>query len=441
MRILLVNPPNSGRSIPEEKYGVTSIKQLFKGEPFGLEVIAGALPDHDLLILDLKCEPEEALWRTIADFRPEVIGFTAVTCAANTVLRYARQIKAEWPAPVVVGGSHTVCDPSYYNRDEIDYVVIGMGKKSFRELITALQAGDTGASIPGIAKTSPGAALSFVARNYCADDLMDHCPPRFDLVDRYRERYILERLGMTMGFVMTAYGCTHACSFCAMPAMSGGKYLSHSSASVIRDMRLLGDIPIIRMVDANTFGNPAHSAELCRAIQEAGLKKRFIADVRADTIVRHYDLLKEWKNAGLHAAVVGFEDLQDQRIGDYNKQCQARVIPQAIELLHKLGLLIVGDFIVAPDYGEDDFTRLEQFIVAQGIQVPMLSVLTPLPGTPLHRLMKERIVIHDLDFYTFTNAVVPTALPEQIFYETFSELIKRLHNRAPNSQTNGDFDS
>jgi len=38
MRILLINPPDSGRSIPEEEYGVTSIKQIFKGEPFGIEV-------------------------------------------------------------------------------------------------------------------------------------------------------------------------------------------------------------------------------------------------------------------------------------------------------------------------------------------------------------------------------------------------------------------
>src|SRR4030067_2331898 len=94
MRILLINPPDSGRSIPEEEYGVTSIKQIFKGEPFGIEVIAGALPGHDLMILDMKCEKEDALWRTIADFRPQVIGFTAVTCEATTVLGYAGKIRA-----------------------------------------------------------------------------------------------------------------------------------------------------------------------------------------------------------------------------------------------------------------------------------------------------------------------------------------------------------
>ena len=430
MNILLINPPDSGRSIPEEEYGVTSFKQIFKGEPFGIEVIAGALSGHDLMILDMKCEKEEALWRTVSDFRPQVIGFTAVTCEANTVLRYARKIREISDSIIVVGGNHATCDPSYFNREEIDYIVIGVGKKSFSELISRIQKGERGTEIPGIAKTSAGSSLSYLPRNYGVDDLMDHCPPRYDLVEKYREHYVLEKLGMKMGFVITAYGCTHACSFCTIPGTTGGKYLLHSADSVIRDIFLLNDIPFIRMVDANTFGNPAASKDLCRKIKNLGIRKRFIADVRADTVVRHYDLLKEWKETGLHAVVVGFEDIQDGRIEEYNKKYKADIISRSIELLHELNMLIVGDFIVPPDYTEKEFADLEEFIVAKGIQVPVLSVLTPIPGTPLYERMKERIVIRDLDFYTFTNAVVPTALPEKDFYETFSELVKRLHGRA-----------
>ncbi len=437
MKILLVNPPNSGRSIPEEQYGVTTIKQIFKGEPFGLEVIAGALSGHDSMILDMKCEPEDALWRTVADFRPQVIGFTAVTCEANTVLRYARKIREATDCVIVVGGNHASCDPSYFNRDEIDYIVIGVGKQSFGELIGRLQEGDRKTAIPGIAKTSVGAALSYLPRNYGPDDLMESWPPRYDLVERYREHYILEKLGMKMGFVITAYGCTHACSFCTIPATTGEKYLVHSADSVIRDIHLLGSIPFIRMVDANTFGNPAASRELCRRIKDLGIRKRFIADVRADTIVSHYDLLKEWKEAGLHGVVVGFEDIHDRRIKGYNKKYQARIIPHSIELLHELNMLIVGDFIVPPDYKEDDFAELERFIAANGIQVPVLSVLTPIPGTPLYEAMKDRICVHDLDYYTFTNAVVPTSLPEKDFYETFSQLVKRLQGRTATTKAQG----
>ena len=44
MNILLINPPNCGRSIPEERYGITSLKQIFRGEPLALEEVDWFLP-------------------------------------------------------------------------------------------------------------------------------------------------------------------------------------------------------------------------------------------------------------------------------------------------------------------------------------------------------------------------------------------------------------
>lgn len=82
MKILLINPPQCGRSIPEELHGIESIRQIFRGEPLALEVLAGNLPGHEVKLLDLKVEPA-ALPTTLAGFRPDVVAFTAVTCEAN----------------------------------------------------------------------------------------------------------------------------------------------------------------------------------------------------------------------------------------------------------------------------------------------------------------------------------------------------------------------
>jgi radical SAM superfamily enzyme YgiQ (UPF0313 family) len=429
MNILLVNPPNAGRSIPEEEFGITSIKQIFRGEPFSLEVVAAPLNAHDVLIVDLKCEDEEELWKKYDHFAPHVVGFTAVTCEANTVLRLAAEIKRRGQTTVVVGGNHATLDPSFFNRPEIDYVVIGLGKKSFSDLADRLAGNRSGDSIPGVARTSPGKPLVFTPRRYGQDDLMEEYPPRYDLVEKWRDRYVIERLGLRMGFVATADGCTHRCSFCAIPEMTGGRYLTHKAESVIRDIGLLGDIPFIRMVDANSFGNPRASEELCDAIVASGIKKRFFGDIRADTIVKHPALLKKWKEAGLYAVVVGFEELQPERLGAYDKKYAEGAIEKALSVLHETGLLIVGDFIIAPDYDEEDFRSVEEFIGQSGIQVPVLSVLTPIPGTPLYESVKDRITIHDLDYYTFTNAVIPTRIPEKAFYRAFSDLVRRLHSK------------
>jgi radical SAM superfamily enzyme YgiQ (UPF0313 family) len=434
LKIMLVNPPNCGRSIPEEEYGITSIKQIFRGEPFCLEVLAAPLSDHDVIIFDLKCESEEDFRRALDNFQPDIVGFTSLTCEANTVIRIASEVKERSKAIVVIGGNHATYSPQYFNRAEFDYIVIGLGKKSFRELVNALATGEKACSIPGIARTSPGKPLAYTPRNFSNEDLMDDCPPRYDLVARYRSNYVLEQLGLKMGFVITAYGCTHECSFCTIPALTGGKYLLHSADAVLRDIQLLGDIPFIRMVDANTFGNPSLSHDLYEKIMFSGIKKRFFADVRADTIVRNRMLMKKWKEAGLYAVVVGFEDVHDARLTAYDKKYKGHIIEEAIEILHDIGIVIVGDFIASPEYDENDFRKMEDFIVAHKIEIPVLSILTPIPGTRLYEKMKDRIVIDDLDYYTFTNAVIPTNMPEDQFYRTFADIVKRLHEKPHKSK-------
>ncbi|MEZ4601655.1 MAG: radical SAM protein [Syntrophotaleaceae bacterium] len=429
MRILLINPPNCGRSIPEESYGIDSLKQIFRGEPLALEVLAGNLPNHEVRILDLKVEPD-ALESEIAQFVPDLVGFTGMTCEANTMLRLAGQVRESCGAKVVAGGVHASNDPEFFNRSEIDFVVIGLGKKALRELVDALEKKEDTMSIPGIAATNPGRPLAWHHRDYSREDLVEDRPPRYDLVERYRPQYILPTLGLEMGFVASACGCPHDCAFCCIASITGGRYLTCSIETVLRDIRCLGNTPVIRLVDANTFGSPVHARHLAEAIRNAGIHKHYLADVRADTVVRHPELLQLWKDIGLRAVIIGFEEISDTVLAEMNKAGTAAVNREAIHILRQIGLTIIGDFIVSPDYDERRFDALATWTEANPIDLPMYTVLTPLPGTPLHAAMKDRITNHDLDYYTLTNAVVPTFLEERTFYEKFAELIKTGHAGA-----------
>ncbi len=422
MKVMLVNPPNAGKSIPEEKYGIKAIKQLFRGEPLGLEELAANLEEHDVRIVDMKvCEQD--FTSELEAFRPDVIGFSSVTCEAQTVSRLAKQAKLHHDVTTIVGGVHATYQPEWFNREEFDYIVIGLGKQSFRELLDGF--GD----VPGVAKTNPGESLRYTPRAFSMDDLVQEKPPRYDLVEKYRKQYVVERVNLPVGFVGTSVGCPYACSFCAIPRMTGGQYFSREPEYVLRDIELLSEIPVIRLVDANTFGDPDQALSIARMIQERGIKKTFALDIRADAIVEKEDVLREWKKAGLGFAVVGFEEICDDKLNSFNKRYSSQIIPKAVEILHELDIKILGDFIVSPDYTEADFDRLEQYITDQAIELPVFTILTPMPGTPLYQSMKDRVLIHDLDYYTYMNAVVETRLPEDVFYLRFSELYKRFHER------------
>ncbi len=434
MKILLVNPPNSGKSIPEEQFGITSIKAIFRGEPLALEVLAGNLYDHDVEILDLKVEPPSALIETVHRFMPDIVGITGVTCEANSLIRIARKIKTDPMGQkiiVVAGGHHASCDPGYFNVDVIDYIVCGVGKLSFRQLVQALESGRA-VNLPGVAKTSPGSPLTFVPRKYTFEDLVDDRPPRYDLVKAYRDTYVMGGIGKA-GFVVTAYGCVHSCAFCSIPNITD-LYLTHSIDSSINCFKQLEDVSLIRCVDANTFGHISFAKKFASSIIKSGVKKKIVADVRADTIVNHPEVIELWQKAGLAAVVIGFEEIDDSRLNYFNKKSSVSTNIKALQWLKTSGLKVIGDFIISPDYRHTDFERLEAFIQKHEIELPVPSILTPLPGTPLFDMMKHKIEIRDLAYYTFSNAVTKTALNKEVFYSLYAGLFKKFHKHINKTQ-------
>ena len=423
MKILLVNPPNCGKSIPEERYGIDSIKMIFRGEPLALETIAGNLDGHEAAIVDLKSDPDGLAGGVLA-FQPDLVGITGVTCEANTMLAIAAKLKERFRVPVVVGGHHASCDPGFFKHPSVDYVVVGLGTLSFRRLVDALEAGRP-VSIPGVKCNPPESGEAFVPRHFTTEDLANHCTPRYDLVARHRDQYVMSGAGGKVGFVATSFGCTHDCSFCSISGLTGSKYLARSDDAVMRDIDQLENVPIIRLVDANTFGHIDNARRLAQRIIDAGVNKRLVADVRADTVVRYPEAFELWQKAGLAIVVIGFEEISDKRLKTFMKRSTHEVNLEAIRILKAFGIRIVGDFIVSPDYAPDDFDRLAAFVTQSGIDLPIPSILTPIPGTPLYEEMKPRITNHDLDYYTFTNAVIPTRMPEHDFYRTYAQMLKR----------------
>ncbi|PLY06955.1 MAG: B12-binding domain-containing radical SAM protein [Desulfuromonas sp.] len=429
MKILLVNPPNSGRSIPEERYGIDSIKQILRGEPLALEVLAGNLGDHEVELVDLKAEPD-GFWPAIERQRPDLVAFTAMTCEAQTVARLAQELREAQQTCVVVGGIHASADPEFFNIVGVDHIVIGLGKASFRELVEAITEADPKRQIDGVAHTSPGQPLKYIPRNFDKRDLVLEQPPRYDLVERYRENYFLPKLGVQLGAVVSAYGCPYSCNFCCIEAQCGGGYLSHDADAVVRDIRVLEGVPFVRLVDANTFGDLEHARALARRLKEEQLGRHFLADVRSDTVVRHPELIEEWKSAGLRSVVIGFEEIGDDRLGSLNKHNSAANNREAVKILGELGVTVIGDFIIDPGFDEQQFDDLERYLDENPVDLPMLTVLTPLPGTELYRQMHEQIVQHDLDYYTLSNAVLPTRLDEERFYRRYAELLRAGHATA-----------
>jgi len=426
MRILLVNPPNSGKNIIEEKYGVDVIRKAFKGEPLSLEILAGNLRTESVDIFDMKVDTT-TYSQKLKEFEPDLVGITCMTCEANTALRIMRETK-DYNSEIttVVGGVHATNDPEFFNQPFVDYIVVGVGEKAFSDLIKQLKQGKKPTEIPGVGVRMNG-KLHITPKKYGREDMIEGVLPNRELVRKYRREYCLENQRILVGFVNTAYGCTHRCNFCCLWKTTNGKYLAKTPEAVLRDIELCEPF-FIRLVDGNTFGDIKRAKEIALMIARKGINKLFIVDARADTISRQPELIEIWRKIGLKIVVVGFEEINDRSLESFNKKSKADANTTAIRILHDNNIDIIGDFIISPDYEEKDFDNLSEYVAKNKIEFPGFSVLTPLPGTPLYEQLKDRVIIGDLDYYTLTNSVIRTRLPEGKFCEKIEELYKRFYS-------------
>ncbi len=80
--------------------------------------------------------------RRIAEFRPDVVGFSMLTANTEWCLRHARAIKARWPHVVTVGGGYHASSSTrpVLESGAIDWVVRGEAEEAMVELAGSLQA-------------------------------------------------------------------------------------------------------------------------------------------------------------------------------------------------------------------------------------------------------------------------------------------------------------
>ena len=149
---------------------------------------------------------------------------------------------------------------------------------------------------------------------------------------------------------------------------------------------------------------------------------------RADTIVKHPELMKRLKEAGFGSLTVGFESYNDNQLKKLNKKASAEVNHQAILTLKKLGINFHSQFIVDPGFSREDFDELFQYVYDKCIGHPIFPVLTPLPGTELYKETCEQLVIKNYDYYDFAHSVLPTKLDRKEFYRQVVRLYARSYS-------------
>jgi radical SAM superfamily enzyme YgiQ (UPF0313 family) len=387
MRVLLVNP-----SYPFEEF-----PRLLVTLPY----VASALraDGHEVEILDLllaRTTPEK-VERRMARFRPEVVGITSVTLNHHIAEGIAEVVrKCDARVPIVMGGPHVSfeIEGSFRDLPALDYVAIGEGEHTMRELCRALEGRGELRDVLGLAARD-GDRIVTTARRPLEDDLDTLPSPARDLVPL--SRYLAFDAHAS---VVTSRGCPYACIFCSAPAWTGRTVRYRTPAlcvDEIEELARLGFTEITIEDDLFTLYRK-HFLAVCGELVRRNTGIRWNAFSRVDTISP--EIVETMARAGCQAICFGVESGNQEILDLVKKKSDLEKVKAAMRMTQAAGITALASFILGLP-GETEATLRKTIDFANELHEEFGSlygfhILAPFPGTEV----RERAAEYGLEILT-----------------------------------------
>jgi len=378
MKVLLVAPPKTG-VYGSERY-----------PPIGLGYIASILKSNshevdikDCIILNWD---ENALFKYISEFKPDVIGITLFSQAFSSVESVLKRVKKEFPKLItIVGGPHPTALPEkvLVELPDADYGCNGEGEYTLKLLLDKIKNKDKSyVDVPGLIWRD-GDKNKFNAK-------LEHEPvddfgmPDWELINPNLYNVNSINIEEKTAVILTSRGCPFPCRFCVR---LGKKLRLRKVENIYDEMIYLNKKYGIKKFHLGDEGFPINKQyvkEFCRFMIEKGDGFEFFAScgLRLNTLDSEMlELMKQAKfkrefNVGIESCVPKVRNnlmkknlLQDDLIN-------------GLRLLNKHGFKPNGNFILGYP-GETKQDILESIKIA--LTLPLLganfSPFLPLPGS------------------------------------------------------------
>ena len=331
---------------------------------------------------------------------PDVVGITVNVDTSERAFDIARSYRKRG-IKVIFGGIHASANPSPMLQ-HCDSVVIGEAEKSWGRLLSDCSKN----------------RLKPIYRNESIPDLKNVPIPNWHFVDK--RNYIYRNV------VVTSRGCPFKCNFCYNSSEYVSKpFRNRPIESVLREIELLETKQIL-FIDDNFIGNISWTRELIETIKNKGFV--WHAAVSAN-IYHHKDLIDAFAASGCKSLFIGFESIVEESIRSAEKkQNKVQEYEDLIALLHSRGIMVNASLVFGFDYDKPTvFKETLDWLVRNRVETMTAHILTPYPGTLLHRQLSDekRIITTNHSSYNTSNVVFQ---PKQMSVEELEEGYKWIYN-------------
>lgn len=422
LKILLIHP-----EISRTKYNFVGI---IENECLELEYISTILKEqeHEVELYDGQVE-QISVSQKIKKFQPQVVYVCGRTRQENFMLEYCKEAKEQNQNTItILGGLHAqLCYDRLY-KTYVDYILTTFDIYKILDIIdySIYQEDVSLEEIQGICYQKNG---TWFKNQDCFFDIK-----RLPLPDRtyfyehpQNYRYLeLEHAA----WVRTAYCCPYHCKFCHRNRMNLGKYVCRDIEDVVNE---IGEINSehIYIVDDDFLFDVNRLKEFVRLVKEKGIQKKYICYGRTDFIAENEELMKELKEIGLYYVLSGLEAISDEQLRDYDKKSNITNNKKSIQICDRLGINIMGMFIVDLGYRAKDFKALYQWIKNHNLKHVAISIFTPEMNLETYEMYQDRIITRNPSHWDYLHVVAqPDNMSVKRYYYHYYKLLIKLFWKA-----------
>lgn len=357
------------------------------GGALGLAHLAAMVDDetNEIKILDnihSWFKPDTIL-KTVKNFKPDIVGISNTIYAdTELVLERARAIKKSRPDIILICGGHAA---SWAYKDMLtdgfDFVVIGEGEITFRELVSSIKNNGDFSNIRGMAYMSEGRIIKTPEREF--EKSLDSFPsPARKYLTPLKSKFFPGRYSFE---IETSHGCPSGCHYCGITAFWKRTYRKKSNEKIIEELweiKRLGASQAYFIDD--TFGIKVDEyTDLFKTMIRQGLNIKWFTQIRADTIANNPEMIRLAKEAGFWGGEIGFESYDDDVLKRVGKLGSKELNIKAAQVFRKNNLVILGVHIMGlPNQTEEEMKRTFEYGIKNS-DVFRMSMFSPLPGTPM----------------------------------------------------------
>ncbi len=370
--------------------------------PYGTMYAAAFMRENgyavEIFDTGLRSSAEEIL-PVLANSKPDYLviyddGFNYLTKMCLTRMREAAFQMAKWGkeqgCTVIVNSSDSTDHAAEYLAQGADFVILGEGEITLRELVASIDAGSNDFSqILGI--VSPDSAIPNAPRPVLHD--LDELPnPAWDLIDigAYRDIW-MHTHGYFALNLATTRGCPYKCNWCAKP-IYGNRYNSRSPERVAGEIEMLIEkfgVNQFWMAD-DIFGlKPGWVQRFRDIVQEKKLQFSYKIQSRVDLLLKE-DAIDALAASGLRQVWVGAESGSQKILDAMDKGTKVEEIHEATKLLKSKGIEVC--FFLQFGYLGETKADIEATLkMVEDLQPHDIgiSVSYPLPGTKFYEKVKN----------------------------------------------------